>query len=122
MQSAYLILLGIAAGAASGLVGIGGGIILIPALVFLFGMSQHQAQGTTLALMVPPIGLVAAMAYWRQGYVDIRIAALICIGFLAGSLIGARYSLGISDAVLQKVFGLFLLLLSTKMLFTKGGS
>jgi uncharacterized membrane protein YfcA len=122
VQAAYLILLGIAAGAASGLVGIGGGIILIPALVFLFGMSQHQAQGTTLALMVPPIGLVAAMAYWRQGYVDIRIAALICIGFLAGSLIGARYSLGISDVVLQKVFGLFLLLLSTKMIFTKGGS
>jgi uncharacterized membrane protein YfcA len=121
VQPALLILLGVVAGAASGLIGIGGGIILVPALVFLFGLSQHQAQGTTLALMVPPIGALAVWTYWRQGCVDVRIAGLICIGFLLGSWLGARYSLGLSDAVLQKVFGVSLLLLSIKLIFTKGG-
>jgi uncharacterized membrane protein YfcA len=105
MNSALLVLLGLTAGVASGMVGIGGGIILVPALVFLFGLSQHQAQGTTLALMVPPIGLVAAWAYWRDGYVDLRIAGLICVGFVAGSIVGAKLSVGLSDVVLQKVFG-----------------
>ncbi len=118
MQPALLILLGVVAGVTSAFVGIGGGIVLVPALVFLFGLSQHQAQGTTLALLVPPIGIAAAWTYWRHGYVDLRIAALIAVGFLAGSLIGARFSIGVSDAVLQKVFGVFLLLLSLKLLFT----
>jgi len=93
-------LLGIAAGAASGIVGIGGGVFLVPALVFLFGLSQHQAQGATLALMVPPIGIIAAWTYWRQGYVDLRIAALIAAGFLIGSLLGARFSVELSNAML----------------------
>jgi len=123
LQVVLLILLGTAAGAASGLAGIGGGIILVPALVFFFGLSQHQAQGTTLALMVPPIGLIAVWTYWRSGYVDVRIAGLLCLGFLLGSLLGARFSLGLSNAVLQKAFGVFLLFLSIKLLFfTKGGS
>jgi uncharacterized membrane protein YfcA len=120
MQTFLLILLGVAAGAASGFVGIGGGVIVVPALVFLFGLTQHQAQGTTLALMVPPIGIIAAWTYWRQGFVDLRIAALICLGFLAGSYFGARYSVGMSNATLQKVFGVALLLLSLKLIFGKG--
>lgn len=122
MQSILLILLGMTAGIASGLVGIGGGIILVPALVFLFGLTQHQAQGTTLALMVPPIGIVAAWTYWRQGYVDLRIAGLICIGFLIGSLLGARYSITLSNAILQKTFGVFLLVLSLKLILGKAAS
>lgn len=122
MQPFLLILLGITAGITSGLVGIGGGIILVPALVFLFGLTQHQAQGTTLALMVPPIGLIAAWTYWRQGYVDLRIAGLICAGFLMGSLVGARYAVSLSNASLQKAFGVFLFLLSLKLIFGKTGS
>jgi hypothetical protein len=110
------------AGITSGLVGIGGGIILVPAPVFLFGLTQHQAQGTTLALMVPPIGIVAAWTYWRQGYVDLRIAGLICAGFLLGSLLGARYSVTLSNASLQKTFGVFLLALSLKLIFGKAAS
>jgi uncharacterized membrane protein YfcA len=74
---------------------------LVPALVFLFGLTQHQAQGTTLALMVPPIGIIAAWSYWRQGYVDLRIAGLICVGFLIGSLLGARLSISLSNTSLQ---------------------
>lgn len=120
LQSMALAILGLVAGVASGLVGIGGGIILVPALVFLFGLSQHQAQGTTLALLVPPIGILAASAYWRQGFVDVRIAGLICAGFILGSLLGAKLSIGLSDQTLQRVFGITLLLISIKMMFAKG--
>jgi uncharacterized membrane protein YfcA len=114
----YLIL-GLVAGVFSGLIGIGGGIILIPALAMIFGMSQHLAQGTTLALMVPPIGLLAAWTYYKQGYVDIRVAALICAGFFLGGLLGAKLAVGLSNKVLQKVFGSMLFLVSMKMLFSK---
>ena len=93
MQILFLIVLGVAAGVLSGLVGIGGGILLVPGLVFLIGLTQHQAQGTTLALMVPPVGIVAAWAYWRQGYVDLRIAALIGLGFVIGTLWAHVYRL-----------------------------
>ena len=120
IQSLFLALLGAVAGVASGVVGIGGGIILVPALVFLFGLSQHQAQGTTLALLVPPIGILAAWSYWKHGFVDLRIAGLICAGFVAGSVVGAKLSLGLSDQMLQRIFGITLLLISLKMIFTKG--
>jgi uncharacterized membrane protein YfcA len=80
MNMLIYLILGIFAGTLSGLVGIGGGIVIVPALVFLFGFSQHSAQGTTLALMVPPIGILAAWTYYQQGYVD-RIAGFICAGF-----------------------------------------
>lgn len=120
IQSIFLALLGVVAGVASGVVGIGGGIILVPALVFWFGLSQHQAQGTTLALLVPPIGILAAWAYWKQGFVDLRIAGLICAGFIIGSVFGAKLSIGVSDQVLQRVFGVTLLLIALKMIFVKG--
>ena len=115
---AYLIL-GVLAGTLSGLVGIGGGVILVPALVFLFGFSQHSAQGTTLALMVPPIGILAAWTYYRQGYVDLKIAGFVCAGFLLGGLLGARFAAGLSNIMLERIFGLLLLLISLKMLFAK---
>lgn len=113
------ILLGLIAGISSGLIGIGGGIIIIPALIFLFGFSQHQAQGTTLALLVPPIGLLAAWTYYQQGYVDLKIAGYICAGFFLGGLLGAKIAVGLSNAVLERVFGIALLLIALKMIFTK---
>jgi hypothetical protein len=113
------ILLGLVAGALSGLIGIGGGIVVIPALVFLFGLSQHQAQGTTLALLVPPIGLLAAWTYYSHGYVDLRIAGLLCVGFFVGGLLGAKLAVGLSGPVLEKLFGVALLLISLKMIFTR---
>jgi uncharacterized membrane protein YfcA len=120
MQSSIAYLsLGLLAGVASGLIGIGGGIIIIPALVLVFGMSQHLAQGTTLALMVPPIGLLAAWMYYKQGYVDVKVAALICAGFLLGGFLGAKIAVGLSERLLQRVFGSMLLLVSMKMLFSK---
>jgi len=120
LQSISLAILGLVAGVASGVIGIGGGIILVPALVFLFGLSQHQAQGTTLALLVPPIGILAAWTYWKQGFVDLRIAGLICLGFLVGSLLGAKLSVGLPDQLLQRVFGITLLLISLRMIFARG--
>ena len=115
--AAYL-LLGLVAGVISGLIGIGGGVIIVPALVFIFGLSQHQAQGTTLALLVPPIGLLAAWTYYKQGYVDLKIAALICAGFVIGGLWGSKLAVALSNRALQKVFGTALLLIALKMILT----
>jgi len=113
------LLLGVVAGTLSGLIGIGGGVIIVPALIFFFGLSQHQAQGTTLALLVPPIGLLAAWSYYTQGYVNLKIAAFVCMGFFIGGLFGARIATGLSNAVLEKIFGAALLLIALKMLFSK---
>jgi len=113
------IVLGLVAGALSGLLGIGGGIIIIPIMVLLFGMSQHQAQGTTLALMVPPIGLLAAWMYWKQGFVDIKMAMFVCLGFFVGGLLGAKFAVNIPDLILKRIFGAVLFLISIKMIFGK---
>ena len=114
-----LLLLGLIAGVASGLIGIGGATIIIPALVFLFGFDQHTAQGTTLAMMVPPIGLLAAWAYYRAGYVDVRMAAILAIGFFFGGLIGAKYAVSLPGPTLQRIFGIGLLLIAVKMIVGK---
>jgi uncharacterized membrane protein YfcA len=115
----YCILLGLCAGVFSGLVGLGGGVILVPSLIFLFGLTQHQAQGTTLALMVPPIGLLAAWTYYKHGFVDLKIAAFVCLGFFIGGLLGAKVAVGLSNAVIKKVFGFALLAISLKFIFSK---
>jgi len=118
IMTAYLIL-GVLAGILSGLVGIGGGVVIVPALVFLFGFSQQSAQGTTLALMVPPIGILAAWTYYRQGHVDLKIAGFVCLGFLLGGLLGAKFASGLSNVMLERIFGIALLLISLKMLFAR---
>ncbi len=113
------ILLGLAAGAFSGIIGIGGGIIIVPALVFLFGMTQHMAQGTTLALMVPPIGILAAWTYYNQGYVDMKVALLVALGFLLGGLIGAKVAVYLPNHILKKIFAFVLFAIGFKMLLGK---
>jgi len=119
MNIAAYLLLGLVAGIFGGLLGLGGGIILVPAMIFLFGMSEHQAQGTTLALMVPPIGLLGAWVYYKQGFVDLKMAAFICLGFFIGGLLGAKFAVGIPETILKKVFGVTLFLASLKMIFGK---
>lgn len=113
------VLLGLIAGIFSGLIGIGGGIIIVPSLVLLFGLSQHQAQGTTLALLVPPVGILAAWKYYTQGYVDLRIAGFMCLGFFVGGLLGAKIATGVSNEVLSKIFGIVLVLVGLKMILGK---
>lgn len=113
-----LIALGLVAGALSGLVGIGGGVVIVPALVLLFGFSQKQAQGTTLALLIPPLGAFAVASYYKAGYVDVKAAAFIIIGFLLGSIISSHYAVHIPTEVITKIFGVFLLLVALKLLFT----
>jgi hypothetical protein len=113
------ILLGLVAGVLGGLLGIGGGIIIIPALIFLFGLTQQQAQGTTLALMVPPIGLLAAWIYYKQGYVDLKIAAFVCLGFFIGGFFGAKLATALPTEILQRVFGVALLLIALYMIFRR---
>jgi uncharacterized membrane protein YfcA len=78
-----------------------------------------MAQGTTLALLVPPIGILAAWTYYRQGYVDLHIAGFICVGFFIGGLVGAKIATSLSNIVLERIFGAALLLISLKMIFAK---
>jgi uncharacterized membrane protein YfcA len=115
----YLIL-GCAAGVLSGLIGIGGGIILIPALVYILGFSQHMAEGTTLAAMVPPIGILAAYVYYQNGNVDLKTAGFISVGFLLGGFLGARLAQNFSSETLQKIFAVILILVGVKMFWPKG--
>lgn len=114
-----IIVLGLVAGVFSGVIGLGGGVIIVPALVFIFGLSQQQAQGTTLALMVPPIGILAAYTYYQHGYVDLKIAGLVCIGFIFGGWIGAKLAVQLPREVLQKIFAIVLLVMAVKMFFSK---
>jgi uncharacterized protein len=117
MSPVVFIILGVVCGALAGLIGIAGGIFLIPALVLIFGFSQKLAQGTTLAVLLPPIGLGAAYLYWRQGNVDVRAAVFIAVGFFIGGFLGAGESTHISNALMSRIFGVFTLLVSIKMLF-----
>lgn len=111
-----LIALGLCAGTMSGMVGIGGGIIIVPALVYFFKFSQHTAQGTTIAMMIPPVGILAVITYYRYGMVDLKAAALLCIGFVAGAFVGAKFATSLPIALLEKIFGGALLLISLRML------
>ncbi len=119
MQQLIYIFLGVVAGIFGGMFGIGGATILIPAMVYLLGLTQHQAQGTTLAIMVPPIGLLAALRYYHSGNVKLGIAGLICLGFFVGGLIGANFAQGLSGPLLKRMFGIFLLLVSINIILGK---
>lgn len=118
MLIAAFILLGVVAGTLAGLIGVGGGIVIVPALVYLFHFSQKTAQGTTLALLVPPIGILAAYTYYRAGAVDIKAAAFIVVGFLLGSYLGSHYATDLHGHMLTRVFGVFLLVVAIKMIAT----
>ena len=119
MKIMLYVILGLIAGTLSGLFGIGGGTILIPGLVFLAGLSQHEAQGTTLAIMLLPIGLFAVLKYYNSGHVHFYIAAFICLGFLIGGLFGANIAEWLPNLVLRKAFGVFLMIVAAYTIFSK---
>ncbi len=113
------ILLGVVTGIFGGLLGVGGATVVVPALVLLFGFTQHEAQGTILAAMIPPIGLLAAMRYYQAGNVKLWPALLIALGFFIGGNFGARFVEYIPDLMLKRLFGAFLLFVSLRMIFLK---
>jgi len=114
-----LIIIGIVTGFTAGMLGIGGATIMIPALVFLLGLSQQTAQGTSLAVMLPPIGILAAFNYYKAGNVNLKFALILAATFLIGSYFGSKLAINIPQPVLKKIFGLLLLVVAVRMLFSK---
>ena len=118
-QLIILVIIGLLSGLLSGIFGIGGAIIVIPALVFVIGLSQHEAQGTSLAFMLPPVGILAAWNYYKEGYVNWKLALVLSLTFFVGAYLGSRFSVNISDRTLRRMFGILLLAVSIKMIFSK---
>ena len=118
-QLIILIIVGILSGLLAGAFGIGGAIIVIPALVFILGLSQHEAQGTSLAFMLPPVGILATWNYWKAGQVNWKIALVLSLTFVVGAYLGSNFSINISDRMLRKLFGILLILIAFKMIFSK---
>ena len=114
-----MVLVGVVVGMVSGVVGIGGGILFVPALVWLVGMDQHRAQGTSLGALLAPVGILAFWEYYRKGNADIRIAALLAVGFLIGGYFGAVGAQHISDVWLRRIFAVTLVLVGGRMWFSQ---
>ena len=113
------IILGLLGGVMSGLLGIGGAIMIVPALVYIFGFDQKMAQGTTLALLIPPVGLLGVWQYYNAGNVNLKVAGIMCIGMFIGAYLGGYLANQLSSDTLRKIFGVMLLLISIKMIFGK---
>lgn len=115
-----LILIGIFAGVLGGFVGVGGGIIIVPALVYFLGLTEHQAIGTSIAVMLPPIGIMAAMNFYRSGDLNINYALVIAAAFIIGGYFGSKMSLALRDSVhiVKLIFGLVMLYASLRLIYT----
>lgn len=111
-----LLLIGAAAGMLSGFIGIGGGLLIVPALMYFMGMSQMAAQGTSLALMLPPIGALAVLNYWKAGEVDVRAAAVMVLAFVAGGYFGSRIALALDPLKVRLAFGVVMLFVAVRMI------
>lgn len=114
-----LIIIGILAGAMSGVLGIGGGIIVIPALVMILGYSQQAAQGTSLGLLLPPIGILAVINYYNKGFVNLKAVAIMAVAFLIGSYFASKFALSLPESIIKKIFGVFLVFYAFKLFFGK---
>jgi len=112
-----LLLIGIASGVLGGMVGIGGGIIIMPALIYFLGFSQLQAQGTSLALILLPVGILGVIQYYKQGYVEWNVVLVLAAGFIAGGYLGSRISLSLPQETVKKCFAVLLIIMAIKMLF-----
>lgn len=120
MQETFILLLiGLAAGLASGILGIGGGIIIIPALVFFLGYSQKMAQGTSLGLLLPPVGILAVLNYYNAGYVNLKAAGLMIITFIIGSYLSSKFAISLPEHIVKKIFATFLLFYAIKLFLGK---
>ncbi len=115
-----LLLIGIFSGALSGLIGIGGGIIIVPCLVYFLAFPQKMAQGTSLGILLLPAGILGVIQYYKQGQIDFKVVAIVALGFLFGNLLGSNLALSLSDKVLKKIFAVVLIVVAIKILFLDG--
>ena len=111
-----LLVIGLAAGILSGMVGVGGGLIIVPALVFFLGFTQHQAQGTSLGLLLLPVGILAVINYYNKGNIDIKVVVIMSIAFILGGWIGSKIALSLSQETLKKIFAIFLFYVAFRFL------
>jgi uncharacterized protein len=111
-----LLMIGLFAGILSGLVGVGGGLIIVPALIFFLGYSQHQAQGTSLGLLLLPVGILAVLNYYNKGYIDIKVVAVMSIAFVLGGWLGSKIALRLPADTVKKIFAIFLFYSAFKLL------
>jgi uncharacterized membrane protein YfcA len=111
-----LILIGLFAGILSGLIGLGGGIIIVPALVYLLAFNQHEAQGNSLGVLLLPVGILAVINYYNKGYIDLKVVAIISIGFIFGGWMGSKLALSLPQETIKKIFAVILLYTAFKML------
>ncbi|MBN2813045.1 MAG: sulfite exporter TauE/SafE family protein [Bacteroidales bacterium] len=114
-----LALIGLSAGIVSGLLGVGGAIIIVPALVFFFGLTQHQAQGTSLGILLLPIGFLAFWNYYKQGYVNFKIAIVVALAFFIGGYLGSVLAVRLPERTLKIAFGILIVFLGIRMIFKK---
>lgn len=119
MASIILIALGVLVGVLAGIVGLGGGFVVVPLLRYCYGFTQTMAQGTSLAMLLPPIGILAVWQYWKAGQMNIPVAMLLALGFIVGGYLGGAVAVKLPALTLQRVFGAFFLLVSLRMLLGK---
>lgn len=112
-----VILIGVIAGTLSGLVGIGGGIVIVPALVYLLGFSQKTAQGTSLGLILLPVGILGVMQYYKQGHIDLNVVWMLAIGFVIGGWLGGKIAVNLPQETVKKIFAVLMIIIALKMLF-----
>ncbi len=112
-----LLAIGLVAGVLSGMIGIGGGIVMVPAMVYFLGLDQHTAQGTSLAMMLLPVGILGVYNYYNQGNVEVKHALVLAITFVVGGYFGSKYSLSVDQSLLKKIFGGIMMLVALKMIF-----
>jgi uncharacterized membrane protein YfcA len=112
-----LLVIGLLGGFVAGSLGVGGGIIIVPSLIFLLGLTQHQAQGTSLAMMLAPIGILAAINYYREGHINIGYAIILMIVFIVGGYFGSMFAIKLPATALKKIFGILMLIVGLRMIF-----
>lgn len=114
-----LLAIGLVAGISSGMVGVGGGIVIVPALVFFLGLSQHTAQGISIGMLLLPVGFMAAWNYYQAGNFNIWFSMIIGLGFIGGAYLGSKISLAIEPLTMKRIFGVFIMIMAIRLIFSK---